>query len=67
MSTSCTLVALNGEEAAPLGARADVRTALANLGYGPEEITFAIRDLPEESDDASTLLRVALKTLAGAR
>lgn len=62
-----TLVAINGEDVAPLGARADVRTALANLGYGPDEITFAIRDLPEENDDASTLLRVALKTLAGAR
>lgn len=61
-----TLVAVNGESA-PLGARADVRTALANLGYGPDEITFAVRDLPDESDDASALLRVALKTLAGAR
>lgn len=61
-----TLIAVNGDSA-PLGARADVRTALANLGYGPDEITFAIQDLPDESDDASALLRVALKTLAGAR
>ena len=61
-----TLAAVNGD-AAPIGARADVRTALANLGYAPEEITFAIQDLPDESDDASALLRVALKTLAGAR
>lgn len=61
-----TLTAINGESA-PLGARADVRTALANLGYGPDEITFAIQDLPDESDDASAMLRVALKTLAGAR
>ncbi|MBA2610079.1 MAG: Holliday junction branch migration protein RuvA [Actinobacteria bacterium] len=61
-----TLAAVNGD-AAPVGARADVRTALANLGYAPEEITFAIQDLPDESDDASALLRVALKTLAGAR
>jgi Holliday junction DNA helicase RuvA len=61
-----TLVAVNGESA-PIGARADVRTALANLGYAPDEISFAIQDLPDESDDASVLLRVALKTLAGAR
>ncbi len=61
-----TLAAVNGD-AAPVGARADVRTALANLGYAPEEITFAIQDLPDESDDASALLRVALKTLASAR
>lgn len=61
-----TLAAVNGD-GAPLGARADVRTALANLGYAPEEITYAIQDLPDDSDDASGLLRVALKTLAGAR
>lgn len=61
-----TLVAVHGD-AAPLGARADVRTALANLGYGPDEISYAIQDLPDESDDASALLRVALQTLAGAR
>lgn len=52
---------------APLGARSDVRTALANLGYDSDEITFALRDLPEQDDDASSLLRVALKALAGAR
>lgn len=62
-----TLAAVKGEEAAPIGARADVRTALANLGYGSDEISFAIQDLPDEVDDASTLLRVALKTLAGTR
>jgi Holliday junction DNA helicase RuvA len=67
LDAEATLVALSGDDTAPLGARADVRTALANLGYGPDEITFAIRDLPDETDDASALLRVALKTLAGAR
>lgn len=66
LDAEATLAAVNGD-AAPIGARADVRTALANLGYAPEEITFAIQDLPDESDDASALLRVALKTLAGAR
>ena len=67
LDAEATLAAVNGDDAVPLGARADVRAALANLGYGPDEITFAIRDLPDETDDASTLLRVALKTLAGAR
>jgi Holliday junction DNA helicase RuvA len=62
-----TLAAVNGDASAPLGARADVRAALVNLGYGPDEVSFAVRDLPEELDDASALLRVALKTLATAR
>ncbi len=66
LDAQATLAAVSGDTA-PLGARADVRTALANLGYGPDEITFAIQDLPDESDDASAMLRVALKTLAGAR
>jgi Holliday junction resolvasome RuvABC DNA-binding subunit len=61
-----TLAAVNGD-AAPAGARADVRNALANLGYAPDEISFAVRELPDEDDDASALLRVALKTLAAAR
>jgi Holliday junction DNA helicase RuvA len=62
-----TLAAVNGDAGAPAGARADVRNALANLGYGPDEISFAVRELPEEGDDASDLLRVALKTLATVR
>ncbi len=66
LDAEAMLAAVHGD-AAPIGARADVRTALANLGYGPDEITFAIQDLPDEDDDASSLLRVALKTLAGAR
>ncbi len=61
-----TLAAANGE-AAPAGAVVDVRHALANLGYALDEISFAMRDLPEADDDASEMLRVALKTLAAAR
>lgn len=61
-----TLAAVS-DDAAPFGARADVRTALAGLGYTPDEISYAIRDLSDESDDAAALLRDALKTLAGAR
>jgi Holliday junction DNA helicase RuvA len=45
---------------------ADVRDALAGLGYGPEEIRDALRDLPER-DDPSTLLRDALKLLGARR
>ncbi|HVT75591.1 MAG TPA: Holliday junction branch migration protein RuvA [Acidimicrobiales bacterium] len=63
-----TLAAVNGDGASLLtNARADVRNALANLGYGPDEISYAVRDLPDDGDDASDLLRVALKTLAAAR
>jgi Holliday junction DNA helicase RuvA len=46
--------------------RADVHDALAGLGYGPDEIREALRDLPAEGD-ASELLREALRRLAGAR
>lgn len=46
-------------------ARADVRDALAGLGYGPEEIAEATRELPD--GDAGDLLKEALRRLAGAR
>ena len=46
-------------------ARADVRDALANLGYGPEEIADATRELPD--DDAGSLLKTALQRLAASR
>lgn len=45
------------------GARADVRDALANLGYGPDEVVAVLRDLPDDGD-ASELLRLALQRLA---
>lgn len=49
---------------APGGAaRADVREALVGLGYEPDEIVIALRDLPE-TEDAGALLRDALKRLA---
>ena len=48
------------------GPRADVRQALAALGYGPEEVVDAVRELPE-GDDAAELLRAALSHLARAR
>lgn len=46
-------------------ARADVRGALAELGYGPEEIADATRELAD--GDAGFLLKEALRRLAGAR
>ncbi|HKH06577.1 MAG TPA: Holliday junction branch migration protein RuvA [Acidimicrobiales bacterium] len=42
---------------------ADVREALAGLGYGPDEVRVAASDLPDEGD-AATLLRLALARLA---
>jgi Holliday junction DNA helicase RuvA len=44
----------------------DVREALAGLGYAPEEIRDALRELPANAD-ASTLLRDALKLLGAKR
>ena len=51
--------------AAP-AARSEVRKALAALGYGPDEIREAVRDLPADGD-APALLRQALGQLGGAR
>jgi Holliday junction DNA helicase RuvA len=61
------LAALAGNDAptrhGPTSARADVRDALANLGYGLDEVTDALRELPDEGDPAE-LLKVALQRLA---
>lgn len=46
-------------------APAKVRDALAALGYGPDEIRGAVRDL--ESTDESAMLREALQRLGAAR
>ncbi|MEY2436944.1 MAG: holliday junction helicase RuvA [Acidimicrobiaceae bacterium] len=46
--------------------RADVRDALAGLGYGPDEVREALTDLPDEGD-VSLLLKLALQRLAMAR
>lgn len=45
---------------------ADVRDALAGLGYGTDEIRDVLRDLPSDADPAS-LLRDALKSLGARR
>lgn len=44
----------------------DVREALTGLGYAPEEIREALRELPSDGD-AATLLRDALKLLGARR
>jgi Holliday junction DNA helicase RuvA len=47
-------------------ARAEVRAALAGLGYGPDEVREATRDLADDGA-VEDLLRAALKQLATAR
>lgn len=46
-----------------LSARSDVRDALANLGYQPEEVAAVVRELPDD-EDVSVLLKQALQRLA---
>jgi Holliday junction DNA helicase RuvA len=59
-------IGANGNGAAPgttRSARADVRDALAGLGYAPDEIREALTDMPDEGD-VSLLLKQALQRLA---
>jgi Holliday junction DNA helicase RuvA len=54
-------------EAAPTApSRADLRSALAGLGYGPDEVGDVLRELPAEGD-LEELLRSALRLLAAAK
>lgn len=55
----------DGTGGASPSARADVRDALAGLGYTPEEIAEATRALPDA--DAATLLKDALQQLGKSR
>ncbi|MCU1379423.1 MAG: Holliday junction helicase subunit RuvA [Acidimicrobiales bacterium] len=48
------------------GVRGEVREALVSLGYGPQEIGDALRDLPAEGD-VQRLLKDALSRLATVR
>jgi len=48
------------------GVVGDVREALAGLGYAPEEVRDALRELPSNGD-AATMLRDALKLLGAKR
>jgi Holliday junction DNA helicase RuvA len=57
----------NGASGASAGsARAEVRVALAGLGYGADEVRQALGQLPEEGP-LDEMLRAALRHLAGAR
>jgi Holliday junction DNA helicase RuvA len=62
-------LATNGNGSGPAApARIEVREALAGLGYGPDEVRDALAVLPDDApDDAGALLRLALRSLAGAR
>jgi Holliday junction DNA helicase RuvA len=55
------LVDTNGD--GPPAPRAEVRAALSELGYGPEEVRDALADLPDDGA-VGDLLRAALKRLA---
>ncbi|QXC61838.1 Holliday junction branch migration protein RuvA [Aquihabitans sp. G128] len=56
---------LDGPGGAPHSVRADVRDALVGLGYTPEEIAEATRELPDA--DAGAALKEALRRLASTR
>jgi Holliday junction DNA helicase RuvA len=56
-------VVVDGSATAGGSARADVREALAGLGYGVDEIRDVLADLPD-GDDAGALLKQALRRLA---
>lgn len=55
-----------GDAASTGSAVAEVREALAGLGYGTDEIRDVLRDLPSDAPSA-TLLRDALKSLGAKR
>jgi Holliday junction DNA helicase RuvA len=57
-----TIAAVTGKASA----RAEVRAALAGLGYGPDEVREATREMAEDGS-VQDLLRAALKQLATAR
>lgn len=50
----------------PASAQAEVKAALAGLGYGADEVREAVRALPQDGG-VEDLLRAALRQLAGAR
>jgi Holliday junction DNA helicase RuvA len=56
----------NGGTAVGQSARVDVRDALTNLGYGPDEVREALLELPDDGDP-SLLLKQALRHLGMAR
>ena len=57
---------LPGKDRGGPGPLGEVRAALAELGYAPDEVREALRQLPDEGGPEE-LLRAALRQLAGAR
>jgi holliday junction DNA helicase RuvA len=59
---------VDGNGAGPLSPspRSEVRAALASLGYGPEEVREAVRDLPDEGE-VGVLVKTALSRIGAAR
>jgi Holliday junction DNA helicase RuvA len=55
--------ATTGDGTVRLSARSDVRDALTNLGYQPDEVAAVVRELPDD-EDVSVLLKQALQRLA---
>ncbi|MCD9622627.1 Holliday junction branch migration protein RuvA [Rhabdothermincola salaria] len=65
LDTAATAATDTGAPAATAASpHADVRDALANLGYGNEEVAGVLRELPDDGDDSAELLRLALQKLA---
>jgi Holliday junction DNA helicase RuvA len=60
------VAATSSATAGPVSARADVRDALAGLGYTDGEVREVMADLPDDGD-AGALLRDALQRLGAAR
>ena len=60
------LVAVDGHANGGSSVRAEVRAALAGLGYGADEVRDAMRELPDDGT-VEDLLRLALKQLAVSR
>lgn len=59
-------IGISASSAAEPNLRADVREALAGLGYGPEEIRDALADVPDEGDP-SIVLKHALRRVYARR
>lgn len=66
VSAAIAAASPNGAASKVGSVRADVRDALTALGYGPEEVAEATRDLPD-GDDVSALVTEALRRMVARR
>jgi Holliday junction DNA helicase RuvA len=65
LSGSAPSVTPTAGSRSPASPMTDVREALANLGYGPDEVSSALRDVVADGDgDAPAILKQALQRLA---